>query len=206
MEGLLAVLVGAAAVAAAPLVPGVRPVAKAVVKGGLAVVGVVAGSAVAVGQQLENLKSHVVPDKQAGVAPGVGEPAEAAAGAVVEAAAVAAPATAVAGADKAVESAVVELAVVEPASTESAEPAAALAKTTGEEVVAAPADEGLLQIDGIGPKVASLLAAAGITSLDELAATDQERLREILAPAGPRYRAMNPASWPEQARRLLESA
>ena len=63
----------------------------------------------------------------------------------------------------------------------------------------------MLAIDGIGPKVATILAAAGITTLAELAATDVDQLRAVLAAAGTRYRSVNPSSWPEQASRQLEA-
>ena len=45
MEGLLAILVGAFAVAVSPLVPVMRPAAKAAVKSGLALAGVATGAA-----------------------------------------------------------------------------------------------------------------------------------------------------------------
>ncbi len=54
-------------------------------------------------------------------------------------------------------------------------------------------------VEGIGPKIAALLHAAGIKRFAELAATSQERLRQILTDAGPRYRIADPGTWPEQA-------
>jgi predicted flap endonuclease-1-like 5' DNA nuclease len=53
-------------------------------------------------------------------------------------------------------------------------------------------------IEGIGPKIAGILAAAGITTFAQLAATDGSRLKEIIAQAGLTALA-DPASWPEQA-------
>ena len=53
-------------------------------------------------------------------------------------------------------------------------------------------------IEGIGPKIASILAAAGITTFAQLAATDVSRLREIIAQAGLTALA-DPATWPQQA-------
>ena len=50
----------------------------------------------------------------------------------------------------------------------------------------------LLVIDGIGPKAATILAAAGITTLAELAAADVDHLRTVLAAAGTRYRSLIP--------------
>ena len=53
-------------------------------------------------------------------------------------------------------------------------------------------------IEGIGPKIASILAAAGITTFAQLGATDVSRLREIIAQAGLTALA-DPATWPQQA-------
>ena len=53
-------------------------------------------------------------------------------------------------------------------------------------------------IEGIGPKIASILAASGITTFAQLAATDVSRLREIIAQAGLTALA-DPATWPQQA-------
>ncbi len=58
--------------------------------------------------------------------------------------------------------------------------------------------DNLIIIEGIGPKVNQLLQSAGIFTFAQLAETDVEHLRAILAPAGLRY--MDPTSWPEQAR------
>lgn len=54
-------------------------------------------------------------------------------------------------------------------------------------------------IEGIGPKIAELLIAHDIFNLAELAGTPVERLQEILAAAGRRFRLADPATWPEQA-------
>ena len=61
----------------------------------------------------------------------------------------------------------------------------------------APAADDLKRIEGIGPKIASILAAAGIASFDRLAGTAPGRLGEILAAAG--IRLADPTTWPEQA-------
>ncbi len=54
-------------------------------------------------------------------------------------------------------------------------------------------------VEGIGPKIESLLHQAGITTWAELAATSVERIQEILSAAGDRYRLANPTTWPKQA-------
>ena len=58
----------------------------------------------------------------------------------------------------------------------------------------------LKQIEGIGPKVESLLMGAGISTLDDVADADVSNLRTILSNAGDRYRLVDPTTWPEQAR------
>ena len=65
-----------------------------------------------------------------------------------------------------------------------------------EPVFTAPDD--LKRIEGIGPKIASLCQAAGIATFAELAATDVDRLRAILAEARLTHLA-DPTTGPEQA-------
>lgn len=60
-----------------------------------------------------------------------------------------------------------------------------------------PTPEDLKRIEGIGPKIASLLQDAGIATFAQLAAANVERLREILAAAN--LRIADPGTWPEQA-------
>ncbi len=52
-------------------------------------------------------------------------------------------------------------------------------------------------IEGIGPKIASLLNEHGIFTFSELAATRVEKLEEILDQ--PRLRMADPRTWPQQA-------
>ncbi|NLE75163.1 MAG: DUF4332 domain-containing protein [Chloroflexi bacterium] len=55
-------------------------------------------------------------------------------------------------------------------------------------------------LEGIGPKIASLLRAAGVTTFAQLAETAPARLLEILEAADPRLaRLADPTTWPEQA-------
>ncbi len=60
-----------------------------------------------------------------------------------------------------------------------------------------PPDD-LKRIEGIGPKISSILNENGITTFDALAATDPQRLEEMLDEA--KIRIAFPESWPEQAR------
>jgi len=66
-------------------------------------------------------------------------------------------------------------------------------------VATPPKPDDLKRIEGIGPKISSLLQAAGIMTFAQLAATDVSRLKEIIAEAGLSALA-DPTTWPEQAR------
>lgn len=57
----------------------------------------------------------------------------------------------------------------------------------------------LKKIEGIGPKIASLLNEAGIMSFADLANADAADLKTILVNAGSRFQMHNPGSWPQQA-------
>jgi predicted flap endonuclease-1-like 5' DNA nuclease len=62
---------------------------------------------------------------------------------------------------------------------------------------AASAADDLTVLEGIGPKVAKLLAGIGITTFKQLAEADMAKLRAALDGAG--YKYMEPAGWVEQA-------
>jgi predicted flap endonuclease-1-like 5' DNA nuclease len=57
----------------------------------------------------------------------------------------------------------------------------------------------LTVIEGIGPAIAKVFEAAGITTLRQLAASNPTALRKILHQAGPQYDSHDPDTWPEQA-------
>lgn len=59
--------------------------------------------------------------------------------------------------------------------------------------------EDLKIVEGIGPKIESLLKEGGINNWDDLATTLVARLYEILDAAGENYRLAKPATWPRQA-------
>jgi predicted flap endonuclease-1-like 5' DNA nuclease len=63
---------------------------------------------------------------------------------------------------------------------------------------AAGKPDNLLMIEGIGPKIARLLQENGISTFAELAASDRNRVKEILKKAGLGNLA-DPESWAEQA-------
>ena len=56
----------------------------------------------------------------------------------------------------------------------------------------------LTLIEGIGPKISSVMQAAGINSFNQMAAANPDRLRQILHDAD--LRLADPTTWPEQAR------
>jgi large subunit ribosomal protein L27 len=55
------------------------------------------------------------------------------------------------------------------------------------------------KIEGIGPKIASLITDAGITTFEALSKTDADKIREILEAAGSRYKMHDPTTWPQQS-------
>lgn len=63
--------------------------------------------------------------------------------------------------------------------------------------VAKPDD--LKVVEGIGPKIESLLKAGGINTWSDLATAQIDRLKGILSDAGDRYRIHDPSTWPQQA-------
>ena len=54
-------------------------------------------------------------------------------------------------------------------------------------------------IEGVGPKIATILEEGGITTWEELANAPTEKVKELLEAAGPRYRVHDPATWSKQA-------
>lgn len=58
----------------------------------------------------------------------------------------------------------------------------------------------LQKIEGIGPKIESLLVQAGIRTFHHVADAGVARLQEVLTNAGERFRLHDPSTWPEQAR------
>ncbi len=82
------------------------------------------------------------------------------------------------------------------------EKAAPVKKATAKKAPAkktAKADD-LKKIEGIGPKIASILAENGYETFAKLAKADPEKIREILVEkGGKRYAMHDPETWPKQA-------
>jgi small subunit ribosomal protein S2 len=65
---------------------------------------------------------------------------------------------------------------------------------------AAKDPDNLTKIEGIGPKAAEALVAAGVDTYDKLAGSKAENIKEILTEASSRMAHLDPTSWPKQAR------
>lgn len=59
-------------------------------------------------------------------------------------------------------------------------------------------------VEGVGPKIETLLKEGGINTWAELAEAPVDRLKEILDAAGPRYQIHDPSTWPAQAKFAAE--
>jgi NADH-quinone oxidoreductase subunit I len=87
-----------------------------------------------------------------------------------------------------------------PAANLEANTASVQAETPGPVgAVASPGPDDLTLIEGIGPRINSLLQAAGITTFAQLATTEVSHLEQMLGGAELRGIA-DPATWPEQAK------
>ena len=60
-------------------------------------------------------------------------------------------------------------------------------------------------VEGIGPKIESVLKAAGIENWSKLAAINAQEIKAILDQAGKRFRLHDPTTWPQQARLAVEA-
>ncbi len=81
-----------------------------------------------------------------------------------------------------------------PATVEVEEPVA-----EAEAPVITEADD-LTKVEGIGPKIAEVLAEAGIDTFAKVADSTPEAMREILDNAGSQFASHDPGTWPQQAR------
>jgi len=86
----------------------------------------------------------------------------------------------------------------------AAEVEAAAEKKAAPKKEKAPKLDDLKIIEGVGPKIETLLKDGGINTWAELAAASVDRLKEILDAAGPRYQIHDPSTWPAQAKFAAE--
>ncbi|MCB0525363.1 MAG: hypothetical protein R3A50_07250 [Saprospiraceae bacterium] len=94
--------------------------------------------------------------------------------------------------------------VIEPMSIKEPEKKKSSSKKTAEngektKVVAKSNSDDLTVIEGIGPKIQMLLNQYQIYNYHQLAETEVEKLKEILAAAGPQLAMHDPGTWPSQA-------
>ena len=219
----LGLLIGAGIVAVSPLVPALRPAAKAVIKGGMALTEMSKGAAASVAAQWVEIVSDT--DAETEDAP-AGQDAEVTAEAEAEDAAVMAEAEtedapagqdadvmaeaeaedAPAGQDGAVtsirEADVSEEIPVVEGSVQPEPQSASAGDGQAETVSSARKSDDLTKVKGIGPKIAAWLNDSGITTYEQLAGTDVDQLKQQLMSAGRTYRAAEPAAWADQAREL----
>ncbi len=80
----------------------------------------------------------------------------------------------------------------------TAAPAAETKEAVKEAEAPAPADD-LTIIEGIGPKIAEVFSAAGITSFAGLSGKSAEELKAVLTEAGDQFNTAVTDTWPEQA-------
>ena len=86
-----------------------------------------------------------------------------------------------------------------PAKKAAAPAKKAAAPAKAKKAAAKTGGDDLKKIEGVGPKCAEHLNAAGINTFDDLVAAKLEALKEILEKAGPRYNSIDPTTWAEQA-------
>ncbi|MCL4138394.1 UNVERIFIED_CONTAM: hypothetical protein GTU68_040520 [Idotea baltica] len=112
-----------------------------------------------------------------------------------------------AGSDEApIEEAIEDVAIVEEEIVAPVEEAVETVEETVEEVVETVEEtveevvaDDLKKIEGIGPKIASILNEAGVMTFADLAGADVDKLKEVLEAAGSRYKSHDPSTWPRQA-------
>ena len=101
-------------------------------------------------------------------------------------------------ADKAVLSTKLEKALA--AANEGNEPVVATRSFgAGMAAVPPPQSDDLTKIEGVGPKIQTLLNNIGIYTFADLAEATLEQLKAMLKEGGPAYTMADPATWPKQA-------
>ena len=61
------------------------------------------------------------------------------------------------------------------------------------------AGDDFTKIEGVGPKIAELLNAGGITSFAQLSTTPPDHIKSVLNAGGPSFANHDPSTWPDQA-------
>jgi small subunit ribosomal protein S2 len=105
---------------------------------------------------------------------------------------------------------VVETPIVEEAAPVVAESTPEVVATPVEETPVAEAtassegSDDLTLVEGIGPKIAELCHAKGITTFAQLAATSEDDLKAMLTEGGSSFASKNPGTWAKQAQLAAE--
>nr|WP_262921312.1 helix-hairpin-helix domain-containing protein [Maribellus maritimus] len=60
------------------------------------------------------------------------------------------------------------------------------------------------KLEGVGPKLAEILAEGGFTNYASIASASVEDIQKVLEAAGSRYASKDPAPWIEQAKELVK--
>lgn len=72
------------------------------------------------------------------------------------------------------------------------------------EVKKAAKPDDLTKIEGVGPKAAEALIAAGIATFSDMATAEADAMRTILTEASPRLAHLDPGSWAKQAKMAVD--
>jgi predicted flap endonuclease-1-like 5' DNA nuclease len=98
-----------------------------------------------------------------------------------------------------VENCVIAVPAEEEVNTEVVDKPAKEKKATKAKKTAATPDD-LTKIEGIGKKIAALLAAENILTFKDLSKISAKKLKGILEVAGSKFQVHDPSSWPKQAK------
>ncbi|QEC53148.1 large subunit ribosomal protein L27 [Anseongella ginsenosidimutans] len=85
------------------------------------------------------------------------------------------------------------------ASSEEAAPAAAKSEEKPKASKKAAKADDLKKIEGVGPKIADVLVAAGVDSFEKMSKASAEDIKKILDEAGSQFSSHDPGTWPHQA-------
>jgi predicted flap endonuclease-1-like 5' DNA nuclease len=99
-----------------------------------------------------------------------------------------------------VENCVISIPEVEVKAAKPAKAAPAKATKEVKAATTAVAADDITKIEGIGAKIAELLAAENINTFALLSKATAKKLKSILDAAGSKFQMHNPASWPKQAK------
>ena len=86
-----------------------------------------------------------------------------------------------------------------PATAAKSQPAIKAVSSVPKKYLTKTGADDLTAVEGIGPKIADLLIADGITTFAHLASAKLNKIEAILKAAGSRYAMANPGTWSEQA-------